>query len=288
LPDQFILGTQRRRAIYLRNVFEPSIEYHFGKERNISLNYRSNIYRNQSPLFENSREDFINPRLIYWFNVRNGISLEYGLTSGRFERSSNLTGHMATGRYTYRFNPRTSIFVDAALLKRDFKPPSIDYDVYRPSLGLSHAFSPTLTGSLQLGYFWQNPSKGSSKGGLYYDAKLSRQTQKTTYTLLFQGGYNEDYFTAENLGFSKYHRVIGTVNHQLKERLSVGLSSSLEMAKFSSGQSDRIWGVRGDASYRVLKWLTISLEASHRENRSNIDIRDYRENRGMFKATASF
>jgi uncharacterized protein (PEP-CTERM system associated) len=179
--------------------------------------------------------------------------------------------------------------VDATFLKRDFQPPSIDYDVYRPSLGLSHAFSPTLTGSLQLGYFWQNPSKGSSTGGLSYDAKLSQRSQKTTYTLLFQGGYNEDYFTAENLGFSKYHRVIGTVNHQLKERLSVGLSSSLEMAKFSSGQSsDRIWGVRGDASYRVLKWLTISLEASHRENSSNIDIRDYKENRGMFKATANF
>ena len=288
LPDQFILGTQRVRAIYLRNVFEPSIEYQFGKDRNISLNYRSNIYRNQSPLFENSREDFINPRLTYWFNIRNGISLEYGLTSGRFERSSDLTGHMAVGRYTYRFNPRTSIFGDATFLRRDFKSPSIDYDIYRPSLGISYAFSPTLTGSLQLGYFWQEPSKGSTTGGLYYDAKLSQRTQKTTYTLLFQGGYNEDYFTAENLGFSKYHRVIGTIDHQLRERLSVGLSSSLERAKFSSGQLDRIWGVRGDASYRVFKWLTISLEASHRENLSNIDIRDYKENRGMFRVTANF
>ena len=288
LPDQFILGTQRVRAIYLRNVFEPSIDYQFGKDRNISLNYRSNIYRNQSSLFQNSREDFFNPRLTYWFNIRNGISLEYGLTLGDFERSPDLTGQMAMGRYTYRFNPRTSIFGDVALLRRDFKRPSIDYDVYRPSLGLSHAFSPTLSGSLQLGYFWQNPSKGSSTGGLSYDAKLSQRTQKTTYTLLFQGGYNEDYFTAENLGFSKYHRVIGTVNHQLRERLSVGLSSSLERAKFSSGQLDRIWGVRGDASYRVLKWLTISLEASHRETRSNIDIRDYKENRGIFKVTASF
>jgi hypothetical protein len=70
--------------------------------------------------------------------------------------------------------------------------------------------------------------------------------------------------------------------------MTVGLSSSLERAKFTSGELDRIWGIRGDASYKVLKWLTIALEVSHRENRSNIDIRDYKENRGLFKVSANF
>jgi len=288
LPDQYLLGTQKARAIYLRNVFEPSIEYQFGKGRNISLNYRSNIYRNQNSLFQNSREDFFNPRLTYWFNIRNGISLEYGLALGDFKRSTDLTGQMAMGRYTYRFNPRTAIFGEYTYLNRNFKPPSIDYDVQRPSLGIAHDFSPTLTGRAQLGYFWQTPSKGSTTGGIYYDASLSQRAKRTTYTVLVQGGYNEDYFTAENLGFSKYHRIVGTINHQLKERMTLGLSGSLERAKLSSGQLDRIGGVRGDASYRVLKWLTISLEASHRENRSNIDTRDYKENRGMFRVTATF
>jgi hypothetical protein len=264
------------------------MDYQFGRENRISLNYRSNVYRNQSPLFQNSREDYINPKFTYWFNVRNGISLEYGLTLGHFERSSDLTGHMGTGRYTYRFNPRTSIFGEYTFLRRDFEPPSTDYDVHRPSLGISHQFGPTLSGKAQLGYFWQNPSKGSTNGGLYYDANLSKRAAKTTYTLLFQGGYNEDYFTAENLGFSKYHRVIGTISHRLKERMTVGLSSSFERAKFSGSEIDHIWGIRGDASYRLLKWLTVSLEASHSENRSNIDIRDYSEYRGLFRVTANF
>jgi hypothetical protein len=288
LENQYLLSTMRQRAIYLRNVFEPSIEYQFGKEDRLSLHYRSNIYVNQNPQFRDSREDFINPRLTYWFNIRNGVSLEYGLTLGHFERSSDLTGHMAMGRYTYRFNPRTSIFGEYTFLRRDFKSPSIDYGVQRPSLGIEHAFSPTLTGRAQLGYFWQKPSKGSTTGGLYYDASLSQRTKKTTYTLTFQGGYNEDYFTAENLGFTKYHRAIGTVSHQLKERMTVGLSGSLERAEFRSNQRDHIWGIRGDASYRLLKWLTISVEASHRENRSSIDIRDYSEYRGLFKVTATF
>jgi hypothetical protein len=288
LPDQYLLGTERTRAIYFRNVFEPSIEYQIGKESNLSLNYRSNIYENQSPSYEDSREDFVNPRFTYWFNIRNGVSLEYGLTLGHFDVSPNLTGHMATARYTYRFNPGTSIFGEYVFLRRDFEPPSIDYDVYRPSLGVAHDFSPTLKGRAQLGYFWQNPSLGSTIGGLYYDASLSQRSMRTTYTVLFQGGYNEDYFTSQNLGFSKYHRVIGTISHQLRRRMTMGLSSSLERADFRTGKIDYIWGVRGDASYQILKWLTISLEASHNENRSNIDSSDYKENRAFFKASANF
>ena len=65
-------------------------------------------------------ENYINPRLTYWFNIRNGVSFEYGLTLGNFQRSPDLVGHMATGRYTYRFNPRTSIFGEYTQLWREF------------------------------------------------------------------------------------------------------------------------------------------------------------------------
>jgi hypothetical protein len=287
LPGQYLLGTQRARAIYIRNVFEPSIDYRFGRDNHILFNYQSNIYNNQNPLFQDSREDFLNPKFIYWFDIRNGISLEYGLTFGDFSRSSNLTGHMGTGRYTYRFNPRTSIFGEYTFLRRDFRFLTEDYDVHRPSFGISHEFSPTLSGKVQLGYFWQVPTKASTTGGIYYDASLSQRTKRTTYTILFQGGYNEDYFTAENLGFSKYHRVIGTISHQLRERMTVALSGSFERAKYGQGERDNIWGVTGDASYRVFKWLTVSLEASHRQNLSNIEGREYKENRGLFKVTGS-
>lgn len=288
LEQQYLLSTMRERAIYLRNVVEPSIEYQFGKEDRISINYRNNFYRNQSPRFQDSREDFINPKLTYWFDIRNGVSLEYGLTFGDFERSPDLLGHMARGRYTYRFNPRTSIFGEYTFLKRDFDSPSIDYDVHRPSLGIEHAFTSTLSGKVQLGYFWQDPERGSMTDGFFYDMNLTQRAKKTTYTIALQGGYNEDYFTAENLGFTKYHRAIGTITHQLMERMTVGFSGSVERVKSGSDQRDWIWGINGNASYTLFKWLILSLEASHREDHSNIDTLDYSEYRGIFRITASF
>lgn len=294
IEGQNLLSRTIRRAPYVRNVFEPSIEYQFGRENVVAINYRNNVYNIQSQAFEDSVENSINPRITYWFDIRHGVSFEYDLTLGNFQRSSDLVGHMATGRYTYRFNPRTSIFGKYTFLRRDFDPPSIDYDVHRPSLGIEHAFSPTLSGRAQLGYFWQNPERGSTTKGFSYDASLSKRGEKTTYTLSFQGGYTEDFFTAENLGFTKYHRAIGRITHQLLQRMSVGLFSSFEWAKYpgsvieGKNPIDQIWAIGGNVSYQILRWLSISLDLSHRENHSNISDRDYSEYRGMFRITAMY
>ena len=294
IEGQYLPSRTTKRVPYIRNVFEPSLQYQFGKENLIALNYRNNIYNTQSRTSEDSMENYINPKITYWFDIRNGVSLEYGLTLGNFQRSPDLIGHMATGRYTYRFNPKTSIFGEYTQLLRDFDPPSVDYMVYRPSIGIDHAFSPTLSGRLQVGYYWADPEKGSTTGGPFYDILVTQRAQKTTYTLSLQGGYTEDFFTAENLGFTKYHRVLGRITHQLLQKMSVGLFSSYEWVKVQGSSTaggkevDRIWAIGGNASYQILRWLTVSLDVSHRENQPNISDRNYSEYRGMLKVTASY
>jgi hypothetical protein len=288
LQNQYLLGIQRQRSVYTRNVLEPSIGYQFGKENRFDLYYRNNIYDNENPSTEDSKENYINPRLTYWFDIHNGVTLEYGFTGGDFERSPDLVGHMARARYTYRFNPHTSFFGDYIYLKRDFESPGIDYDVQNPSIGIEHAFSPTLNGRVQLGYFRQNPEIGSSTNGFTCDVNLTERAEKTTYVLSFQGGYTEDFFTAQNLGFTQYYRSIGTISHRLMERMTVGLSGLIERDEYtSSGQKDWIWIIRGSGSYQILRWLTISLEAYHREDDSNVDTASYTETRAIFRLSAT-
>ncbi len=299
IPGQFLLSRTGKRTTWMRNVFEPSVQYEFGRIDavaidSVAINYRNNVYRIQSRTGDNSMENFINPALNYWFDVRNGVSFQYGLTLGNFQHSPDLVGHMATGRYTYRFNPNTSIFGEYTHLWRSFDSPSSDYMVYRPSLGIQHAFSPTLSGKGQFGYFWQSPEKGPTTGGFYYDASLTQLVKKTTYTLSSQGGYTEDYFTSQNLGFSKYYRAIGRIDHHLLERMSVGLFGSFEWDKRTGSATagneptDKIWAVGGNASYQIVRWLTFFLDLSHRENHSNISNRDYSEYRALLKATATY
>jgi len=288
LPEQLLLGTQRDRQTYTRNVFEPSAEYRFGRENLASLNYRNMIYKNQSRLAEDSEENFINPRLTYWLDIRNGFFLEYGLTLAQFDRSPDFTGNLVTGRYNHRFNPRTTVFGEYTFSTRNFDSPGIDYDIHRPSVGVEHAFNPTLSGRVQAGYFWQNPKRGQTRSGVFYDLGLTKRAERTTYTLSATGGYTEDFFTAENRGFTKYHRAIASVTHQLRQRLSVGGFTSYERARTEPDDKDRIWGIGVNGSYQILRWLVASLDVSHREDHAKDDDRDYSEYRAIFRVTASY
>jgi len=288
--DQFVISTVRgQKAIYNRNVVEPSVEYRFGKEDSLSILYRNNVYHNDNSQFEDSQENTINPRFTYWFDIRNGVSLDYFLTFGSYARSPDQVVQGARPRYTYRFDLKTSIFGEYYFERDHFKFPGVDYDVHNPSIGIEYRFSPTLTGTAQGGYFWSLPNQGSEARGPTYTISLTETSPKTAYTLTFQGGYTEDYFTAQNLGLTKYYRAYGTILHQLTGKTAVRLTGSVERESFpSSDQKDWIWGIWGDVSYRLLKWLTVGMQVSYREDHSNIDAADYSEYRGIIKVTATY
>jgi hypothetical protein len=286
LPEDFLRGSQKTRARYVRNVLEPSMEFQFGKESRFSLAYLNNYYENENPTYEDSQEHALTPRLELWFNIRHGISLEYSFDKGDFERSPEMIGHLGRGRYNYRFNPRTTIFGEYVFIRRDFDNPGIDYDVQNPSVGIAHAFSANTTGNLQIGYFWVNPQRGQKEDGLSGSATLSTRTQLTTFSISLQGGFREDYFTALNSGLSKYYGAYASIGHSLTKRFTVGLQGSVTRDEYPSTVSNEKvwrWAAQGNATYRVLRWLSFTLEASHMEDDSNLEGSDIQENRAVLR-----
>ena len=185
--NKFMPGKTTERSPYWRNVVAPTIEYQFGPEDRLGINYRNNIYQAESIYDQDSREDYINPFFSYWFDKQNGISLQYGLTYGDFETDPDLTGHMANARYIHRFSPKTSIFTEYTYSKRTFDviAPTesrygSSYDIHEPSLGMMFVISPTLTASAQVGYFWAIPERGSSENHPSYKADLANRDQRLT------------------------------------------------------------------------------------------------------------
>jgi hypothetical protein len=294
--NKYMLARQTERTIYWRNVVMPTIEYQFGPDDRIGVNYRNNIYRTQSAINEDSREDFINPYFSYWFDRRNGILLQYGRTWGDFETNPDLTGHMANGRYIYRFSSQGAVFVDYTYTKLSFDNSGLpgsqsfpDYEIHQPNVGVTFSIGPAMKASAAIGYFWAKPSIGSGADGLSYKGELTSSDARTTYVLSVQGGYTMDYFSSENLGFARYHRLTGSLNHKLDRRFSIGCLGSVERAEYDTDdRSDTIWGVGASVSYMPLKWLTFALEATHREQQSNIDLFDYTENRAVLTITATY
>ncbi|MCX5835132.1 MAG: outer membrane beta-barrel protein [Deltaproteobacteria bacterium] len=288
--DQYYVSTERQRSIYIRNIVEPSVEYRFGRENALALAYRNTYYDNENPGIEDSMENYVSPRLTYWFDVRNGIILEYGHTDAQFDTTSDWTGHNARGRYTHRFTPHTSVFGEYLYQVRDFdQPSSVDYQTHAPSVGIEHAFSRALTGLLQVGYYLQDPKSGDSQDGATVNANLTyRLEQRTTLSIYAIGGYREEYFTSENLGFVKYYRGGATVSHQLLRRLTLRLGGDVERAEYSADREDWLYGVNAGLDYQILRWLTIGVTGSYRECNSDVDINDYDEYRAIFRITATY
>jgi hypothetical protein len=278
------------QGIYLRNIFQPSLEYKFGRENVTSLSYRNMVYRTEgSSSSGDSLENAITPRLAYWFDIRNGISLDYTYTNAGFENQPDWVGSSLGGRYLYRLNPRTTAYGDYRYTLRDFEPPGRDYSVHSPTLGVDHAFSPSLTSKAQFGWFWQVVDAGPSFNGPVINLSVTQRVQRTSYTLAFDSGYREQFFTTDNLGFSRYYQATAGVTHKLRERLSVGLTGSLSRDEYA--QPDRIdylYRITGNLSYQPLKWLTASLEAGNSGRESEQNGNNYRDNRVMLKLTAEY
>jgi hypothetical protein len=200
-----------------------------------------------------------------------------------------------------RFNPKATASLNGGYTKQEYSAQSSvqsrDYASYESSLGISYLFSSTLSASAQVGYYWQNPEIGQNNDGLTFKADISQKDARTTYNLSFQGGYTQDYFTSQNLGFQKYYRATGTITHFLDRRLSIGGLGSVERTESEPesasdpGHRDTIYGAGANLSYLPFNWLKFSLAYTYNQKNTNYRyeaVSEYKENKGMLTVTATY
>ena len=286
--NKFLLARETQRAVYWRNVVEPMVEYQFGPESRIGVRYRNNVYRNEGPVNVNSIENYVNPFVTYWLNRQHGISLDYGYTNGFFENSPDLNGHKATGAYMFRFTPKATASLHGAYTRKIFTEELLDYEIYETALGLAYQFSPSFTISGQAGYYWQEREFGENTNGATFKGDIAYQEERTTFRVSVQGGYTEDLFTSQNLGFRKYYRATGSINHFLHQRVSIGCLGSAERTEIDPERVDTIWGGGANIAFIPFKWMTLSAEYMYRQQNSDLEINEYKENRGMLILTLTY
>jgi hypothetical protein len=291
--NKFVLATETQRGIYWRNVVSPTVEYQFGPESRVGVNYRNNVYQTAAIGSENSMENYVSPFITYWLNRQNGISLSYAYANGHFETSPDLNAHKVEASYMLRFTPKATASLNGGYTKQEYSDNSMNYAIYESSLGISYLFSSTLSASAQAGYYWQNQEIGQNNNGVTFKADITQKDARTTYNLSVQGGYTQDLFTAQNLGFRKYYRATGSITHFLDRQLSIGCLGSVERSESESdtGQRDTRLGAGANISYLPFQWLKFSLEYAYNQNNTNYfyeATNEYKENRGMLTITATY
>ncbi len=288
---------RRERGIYFRNASEASLSYDFGVENVVTAGYRNLYLDDRSSANEDSvgHEGFVN--LDTWFTPRFGIGITALYNQSRFEHSDDFDQYAAGLTVNYRWQEARRVYARYDLLYQDFEPSEADdYRVHESALGVSLALGAHTDLNLEGGYFIQDYLNGDQTEGAVFTGTLSTRLERTSLSLTGGGGYDQDYYSAENLGPSKFQEVSGSADYLLTENLNIFASASYRWEDFLETEDDRteddrtdeVWRATGGLSFSFWRWLTLSLEGTHLERGSSDSTEEFKDNRVMLRLTWAY
>jgi len=290
------IRTGRNR--YTRNIVEPEATFRFGENRSIRFGYRNNILRNKAKDIADQDENAANALLIFRFNIHNGIEVFYEHIDQEYRdtvppsANRDFDGDEIQGRYTHYVNPRISAFAEHRYYQRNFDRQSagfVDYVVHNPSGGLIWEFYENMRFSAQGGYAIRDAEGRKDEGAFSGRGDLSASYQRLTLSLYGEGGFDEDFLSAESLGFNEFWRAGVAGRYQFLERLWGGGFFFIERNRFVDlDRGDKLWSARGNLNYQLLRWLFLSFDYEHNVRDSNIPLESFRDNRYFGRITAQY
>lgn len=287
--NEDVTSVRRTRDRYYRNTAGGRINYLFGEEDAFYVGFSHIFVGNDDPNVEDSQGYGALAGINYWFDVHHGVGFDYSYRRGEFDEAEEYDQHVGSATYSYRFSPKTQANLFYRYDSFDYQGPSEDYVVHSTTLGLSHDFTEQISGSISGGYYVQDPDESDDVDGFSGTVAFTQKSEKSTLTLTGSSGYRQQFFEAENLGFSKYYAASATLSHQLLERLSTNLSGFYNKNDYQETESDREdknWGGRAGFNWLLLRWLSGSLGYEYRQRDSNDAAEDYTDNRVMLTLTA--
>jgi len=290
---QSIRAGERNR--YTRNIVEPEATFRFGEKSSLRLGYRNQILRNKADDEADQDENAGNALLTYRLNIYNELQLYYEHLDVDFgktdppEPNKDFKADVTRGRYTYHFSTRTSVFAEYRYVNKDLDQQSagfFDYEVHNPRLGFSRSFLENLDVTASGGYAVRKTDDTDDEEVFSGRLDLSAQYKRLNATIYGERGYDDDYTSAESLGFYKFWRTGFDARFQLFERLSAEGYLYFSRDKFVDlNRTDKYYDFSGSLTYQPLKWAYFSLEYKYNKRDSNVPSESYERNHIFFRIT---
>ncbi len=316
--DELIASDRRSRNRYYRNRSSAKVTYQFGEEEFIYWGFGNTLLINSDSELEDSVEYKPSFGLSYWFNSYHGFTADTSYAKANFDVSSDFDEFVISSSYIWRFKETTRAIIAYAKTSRDFDGVDTqDYRFMNMTVGLSHQFSDSLLASVNAGRYSQNVSGVDDATGLSWSATLAKDFENISLsanagyyqqnpddfsinrefsgslslskfyeysTISITGGrsFREQFFEAENLGFTKEETLLGTYSIQPSENLEIDVTALYrknEYVELGFPRTDDVWQVGTSISYRIFEWLAPSFSFSHRERNSDLPGNRYKGNR---------
>jgi len=280
-------GQRATRNKYWVNRGEASLGYTFGEANLIQAGYSRTDRENTDPTLNDSVDQSPFASLTYWFNVKNGLRVDYAYTDVELSLDDDYTGHAPGVQYLHRFRPQTIGYLGYTYTTRDFEGITEDYVVHEALLGLEHAFSPEYSITAEAGYFVQVPDFSDKAYGPRFRLDLTRRFARGSVTVGVDGGWDEVYLDTGRPTFTEYYGASLNGEYYLLEQVNV---FGRVYYRHSEEQDATVTQVlRGTAGIRwsFLRWFALSLQYDYAERNSDIVNDDYTNNRVMLVLSAS-
>jgi len=290
------------RYPYQINTGSASLSYLFGAENNLTAGYRNEFLDNK----DENLDDFRIPddrmlqtpfaTLAYWFNIKNGIELNYELEKADFRRKDDFeprddyTGNFADIRYLYRFTQHTTGSVRYDYITRDFDGETEDYDLHGGSIGLEHAFSPDLSVSLAVGYLIQENEYSDDRTGPTYEASLMKTFARGSFTIGGGSGVDDRILDAPGQGLTRFWEGNAELEYQLLEPLRGYAGGSYRKNRDEDNTEWIDWRGNCGLEWAFLRWYSLSLDYTYFDRAYDVvdlGYTSYTVNRVMLMLNAS-
>lgn len=302
-----VTDVSRQRRVQYRNTGEAGLSYQFGPENRATVGYRNRLLESRSDQDEDSlgNEGFFT--LATWFGRRFGTELTGGVTRGAFDQPNDFTGTPTEDFYNYdggitlnyRWEPSRRIYTRYQILDHRFDQTSKetdtqDYLIHQGTLGTSLALGPYTTFDADGGYWFQDVDGGRNRDGFAFNTALSTRQERLTLRVGGSGGYDESYFTSENLGFSKYYQAFGNADYQLTQALALFAFGSYRWQEYydtgdeETDRTDKTWQTTAGFRCSFLRYLTLSLDGTHTERSSDDLDEEFTDNRVTARLTWAY
>jgi hypothetical protein len=287
--DIDFLGLRRRREFLFMNTVTPSLEYTFGPNRVLSLNYVNTIIDYDLPTITDSREDTINPVLTYGMG-RNIVNLDYKYTYGEYETDlGSLDGHAVTLGYEYLLNPLTSILINGRYWARNFTGPTEDYYLYAFLVGLRRDLTAALAIEAQGGYLRYEPEEQEVDNSFIGILTVTYTLERINFNFIADMGYDEIFVGVENLGYASAWGVSGSFAYTLHKFWSVELTGTYRHRDYVyEPRVDHYWSAGGALIFEPLVWFSATVRYEHAGLNTTGVTDDYDVNRVMLTLRLSY
>jgi hypothetical protein len=284
-----VLGLRRRRELYLMNTGAPSLEYTFGPNRVLRLNYVNTIIDYDRPTVADTREDTVNPVLTYGMG-RSIVKLDYKFTYGEYETGLGiLDGHAVALGYEYLLNPVTSILVNGRFFARYFTGPAEDYYLYALLVGLRRDLTATLSIEAQGGYLRYQPEELEADNSFIGILTATWTLERLTFNFTADMGYDEIFIGVENLGYASAWGVSGSFAYALHKFWSVELTGTYRHRDYApEPRTDDSWAAGCALIFEPLVWFSARVRYEHAGFNTTGVIDDYDLNHVMLTLQLSY